>query len=50
MVTTSQQRDIVSQRLNNILLTISNKIEAFNATDSGNMYDAPFPFSGIANR
>lgn len=46
---------IACQRLNNVLLTTSKKIEAFNATNSDSMYigdvdDAPFSLSGIANR
>lgn len=54
-MTTSQQTDITSQGLNNVLFTTSKKIEAFNATDSDSMYigevdGAPFSFSWMGNR
>lgn len=54
-MTTTQQTDIASQGLNNVLFTTSKKIEEFNATDSDCMYigevdGAPFSFSWMGNR
>lgn len=54
-MTTSQQTDITSQGLNNVLFTTSQKIDEFNSVDADSMYigevdGAPFSFSWMGNR